>query len=58
MGGDRLGRSLSGLNARPGLRLEPGRIRVESEADLAAALCDERREPVGERCFQGVPSRP
>ena len=58
VGGDRLGRGLGGLDARPRLRLEPGRIRVESEADLAAALCDERREPVGERCCQGVPSRP
>ena len=31
---------------RPGL--EPGRIRVETEADLAAALVYERGEPVGE----------
>jgi len=56
--GDRPGRSLGGRNARPGLRLETGRIRVEAEADLAAAFADERREPVGERWGQGGPSRP
>ena len=34
--------------ARRAARLEPGRIGVEAEADLAAALADERGEPVGE----------
>ncbi len=35
---DRLGRGLGGRRARPRPRLEPGRIRVEAEAYLAAAL--------------------
>jgi hypothetical protein len=30
-------------------RREPRRIRVEAEADLAAALFDERRQPICER---------
>jgi hypothetical protein len=36
---------------------EPGRIGVQAEADLAAALVDERREPIREGLFQTV-SRP
>ena len=40
-----------GLPRREPLR-RPGWIRVEAEAYLAAALGDERREPVGKRCAQ------
>jgi len=38
--------------ARPGLdrrRPQPGRVGVEAEYDLAAALLDERRQPVRKR---------
>jgi hypothetical protein len=49
--GDRDGRQLSGRRLRiAGTRPLPGqlgRIGVEAEADLAAALFDERREPIG-----------
>ena len=49
---DRLGRGPGGrLPRREPLR-RPGWIRVEAEAYLAAALGDERREPVGKRCAQ------
>ncbi len=34
--------------ARPRLRLERGRVRVDAQADLAAAPLDEGRKPVRE----------
>jgi hypothetical protein len=57
---DRGGRLLGGGSAWL-VRLGPRagklrRIGVEAEADLAAALVDERREPIGE-LLQGI-SRP
>ena len=52
--GDRVGRGLGGSARRPRARPQRGRIGVEPEADLAAALVDERREPVGERLAQGA----
>jgi hypothetical protein len=58
--GDRGGGQLGGR--RPGFaRRRPhpgqfGRVGVEAEADLAAALLDERREPIGE-AGQSVLSR-
>ncbi|HMI80646.1 MAG TPA: hypothetical protein VK480_02545, partial [Solirubrobacterales bacterium] len=60
--GDRSGSQLSGRRlgvAR--LRPRPGEFRgvgVEAEADLTAALFDERREPIGEAGRQGALSRP
>jgi hypothetical protein len=47
--GGKLGRALSAARRRFGRR--PGRdelrrVRVEAEADLAAALFDERRQPI------------
>jgi hypothetical protein len=59
--GDRRGRERAGFlgrgpgrwrAARPGVdrrRPQAGRIGVEAENDLAAALFDERRQPVGKR---------
>jgi hypothetical protein len=50
--GDRGGGPLGGGAGGPA-RIEPvekpGRVRVEAEADLAAALFDERREPIRKR---------
>jgi hypothetical protein len=37
------------------LRRERGRIRVKAQAYLAAALIDERREPIRERCRANRP---
>lgn len=58
--GDRGGRPLGGGRLRvPGPRPVPGQLRrvgVEAEADLAAALFDERREPIRE--FGQGASRP
>jgi hypothetical protein len=45
-GGQLCGRRAGIAGARP-LPGELGRVGVEAEADLAAALFDERREPIG-----------
>jgi hypothetical protein len=45
-GGELCGRRLGGPRLRP-LPGQLGRIGVEAEADLAAALFDERRKPIG-----------
>jgi len=50
--GDGVRRQLSGRTPGLGARIRSGelpRIRVEAEADLTAALIDERREPICER---------
>jgi hypothetical protein len=61
VGGDRGGRQLCGRGAGIAWRLplpgQLGRVGVEAEADLAAALFDERRQPIGERVTQWI-SRP
>jgi hypothetical protein len=44
-GGELGGGLLAPARPRPG---QLGRVGVEAEADLAAALIDERREPIGE----------
>jgi hypothetical protein len=51
--GHRGGRLLSGWGLRIAMGRRPlpgqlGRVGVEAEADLAAALLNERREPIGE----------
>jgi hypothetical protein len=51
-GGDRRRSPLSRAAGRPRrcpLGAELGRVGIETEADLAAALFDERREPIRER---------
>jgi hypothetical protein len=58
--GDRGGRQLgggTGIAGRLPLPGQLGRIGVEAEADLAATLLDERREPIRER-GQELLSRP
>jgi hypothetical protein len=52
-GGQLGGRGIDGGRPLPG---QSGRVGVEAEADLAAALIDERRQPIGEQ-RQGI-SRP
>jgi hypothetical protein len=52
----KLGRQRPGAGRRLPLPGQPGRIGVEAEADLAAALVYERRKPIGEQ-RQGI-SRP
>jgi hypothetical protein len=50
--GDRGGRQLGGVGtgtAGPPLPGQLRRVGVETEADLAAALLDERRQPIRER---------
>jgi hypothetical protein len=62
VGGNRRGRPLGGRRVIAGLigKGVPAQLRrvgVEAEADLAAALLDKRRQPIGERRRQRV-SRP
>jgi hypothetical protein len=45
-----------GFRAGTGLPLERCRIRVEPEAELAAALRYERREPIGKRLATDGPT--
>jgi hypothetical protein len=45
-----------GFRAGTGLSLERCRIRVEPEAELAAALRYERREPIGKRLATDGPT--
>jgi len=47
--GGQLGDRRLGVGRRRPLPGQPGRIGVEAEADLAAALVYERREPIRER---------
>jgi hypothetical protein len=58
--GDGRGRGLGGGKVRGFGRPRPGQlggVGVETETDLAAALVDERREPIREARRQGL-SRP
>jgi hypothetical protein len=60
MGGDGIGGELCRGGASTRLSPGPGqlgRVGVEAEADLARALVDERREPIGKRSAQRI-SRP
>jgi hypothetical protein len=47
-----LGRITDGCRAGRGIRRQRRWVGVEAEANLAAALVDERREPVGKRSGQ------
>jgi hypothetical protein len=49
------GARIAGLRPVPG---QLGRVGVETEADLAAALFDERRQPIGELLQGAGLSRP
>jgi hypothetical protein len=55
-GGGQLGGWRPGFARRRPRRGQFGRVGVEAEADLTAALLDERREPIGE-AGQSVLSR-
>ena len=55
-GGGQLGGQRAGTGGHRPLPGQLGRVGVEAEADLAAALLDERRQPIGEQ-RQGL-SRP
>jgi hypothetical protein len=46
-GGGQLGGRRFGVARRRPLPGQLGRVRVEAQADLAATLFDERREPIG-----------